>query len=157
MGANDLKQQKDDKELNDINQVIRHFFTDPNVIKLMLDIWIIIQAWDDAYDGEEADHLPAYKAAMIDLPFNPIYQDYPIALLIKQMYIDWQAANQLEEQQEHLHKAYMLRAGYYRIITTLIAFIEGDTAAEQKAADVWRCYSESYDDYEAEMLCQLES
>ena len=83
-----------------------------------------MHAWDDAYDGDPADHEPAYRRALISLPGNPLYQPCMVPFLIKQLYIDWMCANEYEanKEQEHLHKAYMLRAGFFRIMTTLVPY-----------------------------------
>ena len=145
------KEAKDREEHSNIERIIRHFLSDENAVRLMLDIWLIIQAWDDAYDNDPADHCPAYRAAMISLPTNPIYQNFPISLLIKQMFFDWQAANEFEYRKEHLHKSYLLRAGFYRVLLTVISFIHGDKAAENQAAAVWRCYGETFQQYQEEM------
>ena len=82
-----------------------------------------------------------------------------VPFLIKQLYIDWMCANEYEanKEQEHLHKAYMLRAGFFRIMTTLVDMLEGTEAAQEKAPRIWRCYGESYQTFEAEVLCQQQS
>ena len=144
------KEEKDREENSNIEAIIRHFISDENAVRMMLDIWLIIQAWDDAHDGDPADHEPAYRAAMISLPANPVYQSFPVSLLIRQMFFDWQAANEFEYKKEHLKKAYMLRAGYYRVLLSVISFIHGDKAAENQAAAVWRCYGETFQQYEEE-------
>jgi len=135
-----------------IEKVIRAFIADENAVKLLLDIWIVIQAWDDAYDGDENDHVEGYKKAMVDLPNNPLYVPAAIAYQIKSIYIDWMAANKFEKRKEHLNKAYMLRASYYRIIIHIVDFLYGVDSAVDVADKIWSCYGEEFKDFEGEIL-----
>ena len=140
-----------ESDIDRITPVLHSFFTDEKAIALLLDLWLIMQCWDDAEDGDpNSHHSKAYRAALLSLPDNPHYLSCSVPFLVRQAYFDWVAANQFESEKEQPHKSYMLRAGYYRIIISLIASIEGIEAAEQQAADVWRCYGETFQQYEEE-------
>ena len=132
------------------DKVVEHFFDDENAIKLLNDLWVVMQAWDDAEDGDEADHSYAYKKAMIDLPRNPLYIQCSVPFLVEQAYIKWCAANVFESNNVELHKAYMLRADYFSIIVAIYSFINGVDKAAEKAHEIYTCYSEKFDDYAEE-------
>ena len=132
-------------------------FPDAQTIDMLCDLWDVMQAWDDAEDGEIADHSDAYRKAMINLPNNPLYFSCQIPLLVSQAYYDWQAANQFERKGIELHKAYMLRAGWYRIVISVVHFIHGTIEAERLAPVVWSIYGETFEDYKREMICQIQS
>ncbi len=152
----EFKREKDKFENLCTEKAVRYFFEDENAVQLLLDIWLVIQAWDDAHDNDLTGNELAYKKAMIDLPNNPLYQVCSVPFLISQLYVDWCAANEFEEKKDkhNLPKAFMLRAGFYRVMTTLIGILEGQDAAAEKAPQVWRCYGEIYEEYEEEILCQ---
>ena len=153
------KRAKDEEENRNMLVTLNHFVKNDDARQLLLNLWLVIQAWDDAEDGDPHDHAPAYKQAVIDLPNNPLYIPCHLPLLIKQLWLDWTCANEYERGREvdHLHKAYMLRAGSYRVIITLVDLTEGTDAAQEKAPRIWRCYGESYPEFEAEVLCQIQS
>ena len=151
------KLHKDNEENKNMLVHLNHYIQNDDARQLLLNLWLVIQAWDDAEDGDPHDHAPVYQRAMIDLPNNPLYQRCNLPLLIRQLWLDWTCANEFERNKEkdHLHKAYMLRAGFYRVMITLVDLTEGTASARRKAPMIWRCYGETYPEYEEEILCQL--
>lgn len=133
-------------------------FPDQSPVDLLCGLWDVMQAWDDAEDGDEADHTSAYRQAMIDLPNHPLYQRCSIPFLVAQCYYDWKTANIFEREGRELHKAYMLRAGWYRIIISVIHLLYGNKEAERLAPTIWACYGEEFENYQREMeQCQIQS
>ena len=138
----------------DIDFVIGHFVKDEHGAKLLRNIWDVIQAWDDAEDG---DANPAFSEAMrkanIDIPQNPYYGAFLTSFQMQQMYLKWKAANAFEaaKLREHLPKSYMLRAEYYQLIVNMVSLLEGVEVAALKAPDIWLCYGEAFADYENEI------
>lgn len=131
---------------------LTEFFPDhPEAADLLMLIWDIIQSWDDAYDGDPADHHDGYKKSLIQLPHNPLYTTCGVPFLMSQCYYDWMTANRFEENMESLHKAYMLRAGYFRIIISVMHMLRGPEVTVQEAPVIWRMYIEDWDDYVVEM------
>jgi len=124
---------------------------DERLIDLMMDLWDVMQAWDDAVDGDEANHAEGYKKAMLNLPNNPYYISCNIPFLVSQSYYNWNTANQFEKDKIELEKAYMLRASYYGIIIMVVHSVHGREEAERIAPYAWRYYDESYEDYYKEM------
>ncbi|OED34069.1 hypothetical protein AB832_08180 [Flavobacteriaceae bacterium (ex Bugula neritina AB1)] len=125
---------------------------DEKLIDLMMDLWDVMQAWDDAVDGDPHNHAEAYKKAMINLPNNPYYIPCNIPFLVAQAYYNWNTANIFETKKEELEKAYMLRASYYGIIIMVVHTVHGKEEAERIAPYTWRYYDETYKDYHNEML-----
>ena len=130
----------------------RDFLPDhPDAVELLVDVWEVMQAWDDAFDGDPANHYEGYKTALIRLPENPIYNQCCVSFLIAQCYYDWMTANQMEYAVEGLHKAYMLRAGFFRIVISLIHLLRGSEIAVMDAPVVWRMYIEDFEEYRQEI------
>ena len=123
----------------------------PDAVSLLVDLWEVMQAWDDAYDKDPANHHEGYKTALIDLPANPLYQSCSVPFLVAQCFYDWMTANIFEECGIQLEKAYMLRAGYYRIIISLVHMLQGPKEAEKKAPRIWGYYGEKFTDYQEEL------
>ena len=131
---------------------IKGFFPDhPDVVNLLVDVWLVMQAWDDAFDGDPADHHEGYKTALIRFPENPAYNQYCVHFLIAQCYYDWMTANEFEKYAIELDKAYMLRAGFFRIVISLIHLVRGSEAAEKEAPVIWRMYTEDFIEYRQEI------
>lgn len=123
----------------------------PYAADLLMLIWDVIQAWDDAYDGDPADHHDGYTKAVIKLPCHPLYNTCSVSFLLSQCYYDWMTANRLEESMEDLHKAYMLRAGYFRIIISVMHILMGPDVTLDQAPVIWRMYIEDWHEYIQEM------
>ena len=131
---------------------LQEFFPDhPDAVTLLADVWDVMQAWDDAYDGDPADHHDGYLKAVVKLPENPLYHPLLMPLLIAQCYYDWMTANEFEQNNEHLDKAYILRAGYFRIVITAIHLLYGSESAEREAPVIWRMYTEDFTQYRQEI------
>lgn len=142
----------------DIEFVIEHFVKHDDGQRLLLDIWEVIQAWDDAEDGDaNKSFSQAMRKANIDIPQNPLYGAFATPFQMQQMYLKWQAANSFERAKllEHLPKSYMLRAEYYQLIINMVCLLEGIETAALKAPDIWLCYGEAYADYENE-ICPIQ-
>ena len=144
----------------DIDFVIGHFVKDNNAQKLLRDIWDVIQAWDDLEDGDANPNFSkAMRQANLDIPQNPLYAPFATAFQIQQMYLKWCAANAFERAKlrEHMPKSYMLRAEYYQLIVNMVCLLEGLEKAALKAADIWLCYGEAFEDYEKEICLTPDS
>lgn len=147
------------REKEAITNVIEHFIENEQARRLLLDIWDVVQAWDDAEDGDVNPQTSrAFRLSNVDLPTNPLYGPFGTAFQIQQMYLKWEAANAFERANmpELLHKSYMLRAEYYQLIVNMVCFFEGVEQAALKAPDIWLCYGETYQTYESE-LCLVQS
>ena len=73
-----------------------------------------------------------------------------IPFLVAQAYYNWQSANEFENNKEELHKAYMLRAGYYGILIMVVHAVHGQEEAERIAPYAWRYYGEKFEEYRKE-------
>lgn len=135
-----------------IDHIIDRFVKDENARQYLKDLWIVIQAWDDAFDGDEnPDLADAYRRAVVDMPRNPYFLMPGVHTAARLMYLNWHAANQLEKEKIDLEKAYMLRAMYYQCILLAMDICHGQKYAEENAALLWRHYGEKFEDYLQEM------
>lgn len=141
-----------------IREVIEHFVENEEGVRVLMMVWDAIQAWDDAYDGDDnPGFADAFRIALVDLPGSPLYIPAALHFQIQQVFIKWHAANKIEEAQlkDHLPKAYMLRAEFYQLIVNMVLYFEGLDVALEKAPDIWVCYGEIYQEYEDE-ICQIQ-
>ena len=69
---------------------------DEKIIDLLVDLWDVMQLWDDAVDGDDAEHSIGYRKAMLSLPQNPYYITCNIPFLVAQAYYNWNTANIFE-------------------------------------------------------------
>lgn len=117
-----------------------------SALSLALDLWALIQVFDDIEDGhtpkkDEADR--ALVASLVGLPINRFYVQYREAIAPALMVAieKWKAANQAEKSGAHDAKSFMWRAGFYDVLA-LICFLDG-----KPAAPALSLYGETYQDY----------
>ncbi len=141
----------------DYDDLLAFFPDHPEAADLLMLVWDVIQAWDDAYDGDPADHHDGYTKAVVKLPCHQLYKPCSVSFLMAQCYYDWMTANDMEtahsqeEDMDGLRKAYMLRAGYFRIIISMMHQLRGLDVTVQEAPVIWRMYIEDWDEYVQEM------
>lgn len=133
-----------------IEKFARTYFDNENAVKLILDVWIVAQAWDDAHDGDDADHSLGYKA-MLDIQTNPISSQIPIAHSMNKMYRSWSISNVFEAEKQELEKAWMLRAGFYDLMIDVYHGLYGDEKAVDFGVQAWCLYGETLKEYLEEM------
>lgn len=149
------RQTLDDDDTSGMRVELRKLFADEAAIDLLIDIWVVIQAWDDARDGDPIDDAEgAIRRAMVRIPSNPYYQPSGCLFLIKMMEWNWEAANFFEANKVQYEKAYMLRAFYYNIVLALFAYTNNGNVSPEQAANIWLLYGETFEDYKEDQLCQ---
>ena len=121
-------------------------------VRWLLDFWDVIQGLDDWRDNDEIS--PQEKEAVIYkvmflLPNNPFFQYHSKELLpiISNLVLRWIGANKLEDNREHLQKAYMWRAAYYDLILEVVRLVHGFEAAANASDFVAKLYGETFEDY----------
>ena len=128
---------------------------DSNAVIFMRDIWYAAQVWDDTVDKEEkiSTH-DAFYVLSSKIPSNPFYQDniHSLVPMINQVILDWKVANHFESEKIELDKAYMLRAGLYRLFHHCILLSKGFVLAEQAGIILWKFYGETLEDFKKEIL-----
>lgn len=129
---------------------LEEIFGDHDVVPLLLELWDVMQIWDDAQDGDENDFAKGFETTFISMFNNPLYHQLNINFLFTQVFYDWHAANVFESEGIELHKAYMLRAGWYRLLVSLVHMIQGKEAAKNAAPIVYKAYGETFEEYAEE-------
>jgi hypothetical protein len=86
---------------------------------------------------------------MVELPQNLFFQAHSHNLLplVSILILKWIGANNLEDNREQLHKAYMWRAAYYDLILEVVRLVHGFDEAANAAEYVAKLYGETYEDY----------
>ena len=137
----------DSKEVTPaLAEALSHYL-DPDAAKLCLELLYLANFYDDVYDGDKPKDV--YKALMIDMVSirsNPFYIRFPqIDTLITSMTLQWIAANTLEENKEHLEKAYMLRAGVLQVMA-YCAFLSGGLDHYKECGhEIYKLYDENFE------------
>ena len=121
-------------------------------VRWLLDFWDVIQGLDDWRDNQEISaqekESVIYKVMFL-LPNNVFFQYHSKELLpiVSNLVLKWIAANRLEDNREHLHKAYMWRAAYYDLILEVVRLVHGYEAAANASDFVAKMYGETFEDY----------
>jgi len=139
---------------------LRHHFVDeldlpPSAIDWLLDLWRVIQVFDDAVDGDAIDPAEAQAAtwaALISLPGNPFFCANAAALqpALATAVLKWFAANEAELDGRADERSYMWRAGYYDVVLLVVLLCHGRVEAERLASSVMQMYGEPFADYRKE-------
>ena len=128
-------------------------------VRLALDIWSVIQVWDDLVDKDSevgSDEInETFRKLIYTIPSNPFYAEHAheFAPILHDMMIRWQIANTLEEEQSDgdLEKAWMLRAGVYQVFVYIASKAVDPVWAAIVGPEIWRSYGETLPDFIAEM------
>jgi len=144
----------DSKEVTPaLAEALSHYL-EPDAAKLCLELLYLANFYDDVYDGDKPKDV--YKALIIDMVSirrNPFFLRFQgeLTTLITSMTLQWIAANKLEENKEHLEKAYMLRAGIYQVIA-YCAFLSGGLDHYLECGDeIYKLYGETFENYSEEL------
>ena len=127
----------------------------PAAIAYLVDVYRIIQIWDDLIDKDcdiKSKDVDTMMLRLMNLPMNPFYLANLSTLqpIMNNCFLQWVASREFEEKKEHLDMAYMLRAGFYSLIGQVYAIVFGVENAEAYMAYVYRLYGETLKDLERE-------
>lgn len=125
----------------------------PAAIEWLLDLWSVIQAFDDVADGDDvnrSDLDAAIWATLVKMPSNPFYLRHSSWLIpaVAQATLEWLASDRAERNGRASAQSYMWRAGYYRVVS-LVACIEHGPSAEISETAL-SLYGETFEQYEKE-------
>ena len=142
-----------------ITRMMMWFREDQDAVRLGVDLWNVMQVWDDLIDNR--DEVPSdninevFRRLIYDIPTNPFYaaNAHDRAPLLDSTMMQWQAANRVESEQKagDLHKAWMLRAGVYQLFVYIAALAVDSTWASVVGPEIWRTYGETLEDFVEEM------
>lgn len=122
----------------------------------LLDLWRVIQAFDDVHDGDPVrDVMPALWASLVSMPGNPFYLSNAAALqsALAIAILKWHAANVAEESGKADERSFMWRAAYYDVVLLVVLLCRGQTVALHLAPAVMMLYGESFAAYREEFPC----
>lgn len=124
----------------------------PEAADWLLDIWQLIQAWDDVADGDAIERARldrAIWAALVTMPANPFYLAHAPALQtgLALLVLKWQASDVAERAGKADARSYVWRAGYYDLVLLVVLLTKGHAAAMNDAMTVMHLYGETLHDY----------
>lgn len=114
----------------------------------LLDLWRVIQAFDDVADGDDVeDWSAAVFSSLAGIPCNSFFMQHIAWLAPVQALAvaKWFAANAAERDGKADARSYMWRAGYYDLVCMVTAIVHGPQSDKVRAA--LECYGESLEDY----------
>ena len=119
----------------------------------LLDLWRVIQVFDDIHDGDEvADVMPALWAGLVTMPGNPFYQANAATLqaAVATAILKWHAANEAEAAGEADARSFVWRAAYYDVVLLAVLLSHGQAEALRLAPVVMMMYGEPFAAYQEE-------
>ena len=124
----------------------------PDAAGWLLDIWQLIQAWDDVADedGIERDRLDrAIWASLVTMPANPFYLANAVTLQagLALLVLKWQASDDAERAGKADARSFMWRAGYYDLVLLVVLLTKGHATAMKDAMTVMHLYGETLHEY----------
>lgn len=87
----------------------------------LLDLWNVIQVFDDLVDGDpvaKSAALGAVQAVFLTMPMNAFARDHMTVLqpILALQFLKWQGANTVEGAGLANEKSYVWRAGFYDVV-----------------------------------------
>ena len=124
----------------------------PEAAGWLLDVWQLIQAWDDVADGDaiERDRLDrAIWASLVTMPANPFYLSHAASLQagLASLVLKWQASDDAERAGEADARSFVWRAGYYDLVLLVVLLTKGHAGAMKQAKTVMHLYGETLHEY----------
>ena len=125
----------------------------PAAADWLLDLWQVIQAFDDIHDGDPVgDAMPALWAALVSMPGNPFYVANAAALQssVATAILKWHAANEAEDAGQADERSFVWRAAYYDVMLLVVLLCHGQAEALRLAPVVMLMYGEPFAAYREE-------
>ncbi len=122
-----------------------------DAVEWLLDVWQMIQAFDDVADGDEPDNFTqAVWTSLAGMSLNRFYENHRHLLqpLVVSATLRWLAANYAEQTGRADAKSYMWRAGYYDLVMMATAICHGHNAV--MAFNALNLYGETFEEYQEE-------
>jgi hypothetical protein len=121
----------------------------------LLDLWQVIQAFDDIVDGEEVSKdqmMDVVVKSLIGLPANPFYMANAQTLqpMIMSSILKWKASDDAEREGKADEKSFVWRASYYDVVLMVTLLCHGWKTAMEKAKTVMSLYGETFAKYKEE-------
>jgi hypothetical protein len=124
----------------------------PDAAAWLLNLWDVIQVFDDLYDRDEVSRhavLTTVWRVLVAMPANPFYKvnEPHLSPIIANALFKWQAANVAEDDNAPTEVSFVWRAAFYDVVLMVVALCHGPDKALEMAHDVMGLYGEKYADY----------
>jgi hypothetical protein len=121
-----------------------------DAIRWLLDLWVMIQTFDDIADGDEIDRASldaTILSSLTGFQANPFYLRHQSWLLpaMTQAVLKWMASDTAERAGQADERSFMWRAGYYDVILLVVYRVHGPDT--EKAWAALRMYGETAEEY----------
>lgn len=128
----------------------------PDACDWLVDLWSVIQLFDDVADGDAIDRDDLDVAiwnALVALPANSFFQENsPILLpLMGVAILKWKASDTVERDGRACATSFVWRAGYYDLVLAAVQIEHGPDVAMDIGHVVLKLYGESLEEYMKEM------
>jgi len=126
-----------------------------NAVAWLLDLWAVIQVFDDVADGDNVARKDLHDAiwrSLVEMPSNPFFAANTGNLLpvLANAFLKWVASDDAERAGQADEKSFIWRASYYDVVLMAVLLAQGKDAAVAKAATVMALYGENFDAYKKE-------
>lgn len=126
-----------------------------DAVTWLLDLWAVIQVFDDVADGDDVARKDLHDAiwrSLINMPSNPFFTANSGNLLpvLANAFLKWVASDEAERAGQADEKSFLWRASYYDVVLMVVLLTQGKDAAVAKAATVMALYGENFGAYKKE-------
>lgn len=127
----------------------------PDAVAWLLDVWHLIQVFDDVADGDvvtREDLDTAVWKCFISFPSNSFYLANVSSLqpALATAILKWKASDEAEREGAAGEMSFVWRAGYYDLVLLVMLLCLGRDAAMSEARVVMSLYGEQFTDYRKE-------
>ena len=127
----------------------------PNAVTWLLDLWAVIQVFDDVADGDNVARKDLHDAiwrSLINMPSNPFFAANSGNLLpvLANAFLKWVASDDAERAGQADEKSFVWRASYYDVVLMAVLLDQGKDTAVAKASTVMALYGENFSAYKKE-------
>jgi hypothetical protein len=124
----------------------------PDAAAWLLNLWDVIQVFDDLYDRDEVSRhtvLTTVWRVLVAMPANPFYKanEPHLSPIIANALFKWQGANEAEDNYAVSEVSFVWRAAFYDVVLMVVALCHGPDKALEMAHVVMGLYGEKYADY----------
>ena len=127
----------------------------PAAVQWLLDLWVVIQTFDDVVDGDQPTRenmRHAILLSLVNMPGNPFFLSnaHTLLPLMTTAVLKWVASDDAERAGEASEQSYMWRAAYYDIVLMVVLLCRGPEYAMGAAKQVLSLYGEPFEAYRKE-------
>jgi len=123
-----------------------------DAVEWLLNLWYVIQLFDDVVDGDaiqrdDADR--ALIAALLGMPSSPFWlRNHTVLIPVMLLALSkWQASDSQERTGNVSATSFVWRASYYDVVLVVCHIVHGSNF---NPVDVMQIYGESFEDYKKE-------